>query len=120
MAEQRRHLAHPARPCNKRRRSRDQCMTHVATLICNPAKPVVYSALVDAARAELPGAGKPQWLAHNIAADIPFTAAPETTDRAVADMLRERFAETVDIVVQPAEGRRKKLFLADMDSTMIG
>jgi phosphoserine phosphatase len=95
-------------------------MAHVATLICNPTKPVVYTALVDAARAELSGAGKPQWLAHNIAADIPFIAAPGTTDRAVADMLRERFGETVDVVVQPAEGRRKKLFLADMDSTMIG
>src|SRR5689334_21782770 len=95
-------------------------MTHVATLICNPAKPVVYTALVDAARAELPGAGKPQWLAHNVAADIPFTAAPGTTDRAIAEMLRERFAETVDVVVQPVEGRRKKLFFADMDSTMIG
>jgi phosphoserine phosphatase len=95
-------------------------MTHVATLICNPAKPVVYTALVDAARAELPCAGKPQWLAHNVAADIPFTAAPGTTDRVVAEMLRERFADTVDVVVQPIEGRRKKLFLADMDSTMIG
>src|SRR5262249_12810875 len=26
----------------------------------------------------------------------------------------------VDVVVQPATGRRKRLFLADMDSTMIG
>ena len=29
-------------------------------------------------------------------------------------------ADGVDVVVQPAAGRRKKLFLADMDSTMIG
>ena len=35
-------------------------------------------------------------------------------------MLRERFPDGIDIVVQPAEGRRKQLFLADMDSTMIG
>ena len=28
--------------------------------------------------------------------------------------------EPVDVVVQPAAGRRKRLFLADMDSTMIG
>ena len=28
--------------------------------------------------------------------------------------------EPVDVVIQPHEGRRKKLFLADMDSTMIG
>ena len=95
-------------------------MTHVATLISNPAKPAVYTALVDAARAELPGAGKPQWLAHNIAADIPFTPPPDADSRAIASMLRERFPDGIDIVVQPAEGRRKQLFLADMDSTMIG
>ncbi len=95
-------------------------MTHVATLISNPAMPAVYTALVDAARAELPGAGKPQWLAHNIAADIPFTPPPDADSRAIAGMLRERFPGAVDIVVQPAEGRRKQLFLADMDSTMIG
>ena len=29
-------------------------------------------------------------------------------------------ADGIDVVVQPAAGRRKKLFLADMDSTMIG
>jgi phosphoserine phosphatase len=95
-------------------------MTHVATLISNPARPTVVTALVDAARAELPGAGKPQWLAQNIAADIPFTAPPGADDRATATMLRERFPDGIDVVVQPAAGRRKALFLADMDSTMIG
>jgi phosphoserine phosphatase len=95
-------------------------MTHVATLISNPARPTVVTALVDAARAELPGAGKPQWLAQNIAADIPFTPPPGADDRATAAMLRERFPDGIDVVVQPAAGRRKKLFLADMDSTMIG
>ena len=95
-------------------------MTHVATLISNPVRPTVVTALVDAARSELPGAGKPQWLAQNIAADIPFTPPSGTDNRAMADMLRERFPDGVDVVVQPAAGRRKQLFLADMDSTMIG
>ena len=95
-------------------------MTHVATLISNPARPTVVTALVDAARAELPGTGKPQWLAQNIAADIPFTPQPGANDRATAAMLRERFPDGIDVVVQPAAGRRKALFLADMDSTMIG
>jgi phosphoserine phosphatase len=95
-------------------------MTHVATLISNPAKPALYTALVDAARSELPGAGKPQWLAENLAADIPFTPEAGEDNRAIADRLRGRFPENVDVVVQPAQGRRKKLFLADMDSTMIG
>src|SRR5262245_16871851 len=95
-------------------------MTHVATLISSPAKPSVYTALVAAAQAELPGAGKPQWLAENIAADIPFTAPLGVEDRAIALEVRGRFGNTIDVVVQPAEGRRKRLFLADMDSTMIG
>jgi phosphoserine phosphatase len=95
-------------------------MTHVATLICNPAKPALFTALVDAARAELPGAGKPEWLADKIAADIPFTLPLGVTDRAVAVELRGRFPENIDVVVQAAAGRRKTLFLADMDSTMIG
>ena len=95
-------------------------MTHVATLISNPSRPTVITALVDAVRAELPDAGKPQWLAQNIAADIPFTPPTGTGDRAMADMLRERFPDGIDVVVQPATGRRKALFLADMDSTMIG
>jgi phosphoserine phosphatase len=95
-------------------------MTHVATLICNPAKPALFTALVDAARAELPGAGKPEWLADKIAADIPFTLPLGVTDGAVAVELRGRFPENIDVVVQAAAGRRKTLFLADMDSTMIG
>jgi phosphoserine phosphatase len=95
-------------------------MTHVATLISNPARPTVITALVDAVRSELPGAGKPQWLAQNIAADIPFVPPPGTESRAIANGLRERFADGIDVVVQPAAGRRKTLFLADMDSTMIG
>jgi phosphoserine phosphatase len=95
-------------------------MTHVVTLISSPAKPAVITALVDAVRSELPRPGKPQWLAHNIAADIPFAPPPGADSRALAGMLRERFPDAIDIVVQPAEGRRKQLFLADMDSTMIG
>ena len=36
-------------------------------------------------------------------------------------MLREAIGDApVDVVVQPAGGRRKRLLLADMDSTMIG
>ncbi len=41
--------------------------------------------------------------------------------RAIADRLREARGDLpIDIVVQPQRDRRKKLFLADMDSTMIG
>ena len=47
---------------------------------------------------------------------------PKSIDsRAVADRVRTALAgAAIDVVVQPAGGRRKALFLADMDSTMIG
>jgi phosphoserine phosphatase len=40
--------------------------------------------------------------------------------REFAAHLRSNLNGAIDIVVQPAPNRRKKLFLADMDSTMIG
>ena len=56
-----------------------------------------------------------------IAVDIPFAPGGDIDNRAVADDLRTVLAGLpVDVVVQPAAGRAKRLFLADMDSTMIG
>ncbi len=94
-------------------------MSLVATLICNPASPSLDSTLIEAARAILPDAGTPRWLFEGVAADISF-ANPE--DRAaVVKRLREALGDLpIDVVVQPEIGRRKRLFLADMDSTMIG
>lgn len=95
-------------------------MTHVATLICNPDQPVLDDAAIERARAALPGAAGTSWLAPSIAADIPFHPANATDLRALADRVREALAGTpIDVVVQPAAGRRKGLFVADMDSTMI-
>jgi phosphoserine phosphatase len=94
-------------------------MSLVATLICNPANPALDSSIVDGARAILPGAGPARWLFSEVAVDIPF-ASSEPID-AIAGRLREARGDLpIDIVVQPDIGRRKKLFLADMDSTMIG
>ncbi len=58
-------------------------------------------------------------LAPRIAADMPLPAA--ITQEAALNALRAALdGLPIDIVVQPAQGRRKRLFLADMDSTMIG
>lgn len=76
--------------------------------------------MVETAARLLPAPGTPAWLDESLAADIPF-APPEAIDnRALADSLRAALGAPVDVVVQPAAGRRKRLFLADMDSTMIG
>jgi phosphoserine phosphatase len=90
-------------------------MTHVATLIGTAD---AVSTAVEIARAALPGAGPPQRLGPG-AADIPFTAETAVDQRSLAERLRGT-TSGIDIVVQPAAARRKKLFLADMDSTMIG
>jgi phosphoserine phosphatase len=94
-------------------------MSLVATLICNPADPALDSSIVDGARAILPGAGPARWLFNEVAVDIPFTS--EEPIGAIAGRLRAARGDLpIDIVVQPEIARRKKLFLADMDSTMIG
>src|SRR3954470_13021545 len=94
-------------------------MSLVATLICNPANPALDSSIVDGARAILPGAGPARWLFNEVAVDIPFPSPDEIG--AIGGRLRHARGDLpIDIVVQPELDRRKKLFLADMDSTMIG
>jgi phosphoserine phosphatase len=94
-------------------------MSLVATLICNPADPALDSTVVDGARAILPSPGAAQWLFDEVAVDIPFSGSDDI--RQIENRLREARGDLpIDIVVQPQAFRRKKLFLADMDSTMIG
>jgi phosphoserine phosphatase len=94
-------------------------MSLVATLICHPASPALDSTLVDGARAILPSPGRAQWLFNEVAVDIPFDDAEDIG--IIANRLREARGDLpIDVVVQPEYNRRKKLFLADMDSTMIG
>lgn len=94
-------------------------MTHVATLIAG-GPGLLDDALVARAQAALPRAAAPAWLSKGEAADIPFSPESEIDQRALAARLRAALAAPVDAVVQPAAHRKKKLFLADMDSTMIG
>ena len=94
-------------------------MSLVATLICHPANPALDSTIVDGARAVLPSPGAARWLFDEVAVDIPFTGSDDI--RAIERRLRQARGDLpIDIVVQPEATRRKKLFLADMDSTMIG
>ncbi|MGY4403441.1 phosphoserine phosphatase SerB [Bradyrhizobium sp. USDA 3315] len=98
-------------------------MSLVATLICNPATPALDSTIVDGARALLPSPGPAQWLFNEVAADIPFESEDSSRDgiKTIEERVRQARGDLpIDIVVQPRIARRKKLFLADMDSTMIG
>jgi phosphoserine phosphatase len=94
-------------------------MSLVATLICNPVDPALDSTVVDGARAILPSPGPARWLFDEVAVDIPFTGSEDIAG--IAARLRQARGDLpIDIVVQPQAARRKRLFLADMDSTMIG
>ncbi|WP_414473681.1 phosphoserine phosphatase SerB [Microvirga sp. M2] len=91
----------------------------VATLVANPAKPVVTDDLVAEAAGALGHEAERTVLARGIAADliVPSSAEPGTVEASLRKALE---GQPVDIVVQPLATRRKRLFLADMDSTMIG
>lgn len=96
-------------------------MTHVATLVCDPTFPSLDDSVLRQALAALPNPAEPQWLDKGYAADIFFTPEPDADPRVSAERVRAAIGSArADVIVQPAQGRRKKLFLADMDSTMIG
>ncbi|WP_301075701.1 phosphoserine phosphatase SerB [Sphingomonas sp.] len=58
--------------------------------------------------------GVVEWLDEGDAADIQFAGQPSAARAAL-----EGGGDGVDVVVQPIEGREKRLLVADMDSTMI-
>ncbi len=89
-------------------------MTHVTTLIGPNALDALRYAQAVFPRAEDPVPLGPD------AADIFFTPDVGMDQRAVAEAFRAALGGKFDVVVQPTAHRRKKLFLADMDSTMIG
>jgi len=94
-------------------------MSSVATLISSTS--ALDDAALARARAALPSPGEKRWLDPGVAADIFFSAAGENDNRSLADRVRALLAErAVDVVVQVTASRRKRLFVADMDSTMIG
>src|SRR6201996_5958168 len=73
---------------------------------------------ISAARDRLAVAGcgptAHHWLDQDYAADLLFDADPVAARAALDGAF-----QGVDVVVQPAEGRIKRLLVADMDSTMI-
>ncbi|MHB8886571.1 MAG: phosphoserine phosphatase SerB [Methylovirgula sp.] len=96
-------------------------MTHVATFVSNLTRPVLNDEILHIAAQCLPAAQPPQWLDHAIAADILFTPNALDNDRAIGTRLHEALAEIpIDFILQTVATRRKRLFVADMDSTMIG
>ncbi|WP_135465962.1 phosphoserine phosphatase SerB [Crenalkalicoccus roseus] len=94
-------------------------MSHVLTLVAPPGG--LTPAQLGEVRAALQdlgaSAGTPDWLAPGEAADLPFAGlSPDQADAAARAALA---GAPVDAIAQEAEGRRKRLLLADMDSTIV-
>ena len=87
---------------------------YVVTLITTPQERTLDRALVDSLRNAW-GGGDAVWLAVDEAAEFVIPQMPDNLWQVWEDLQRA----CVDLVVQPLEGRRKKMLLADMDSTMI-
>lgn len=85
----------------------------VLCLIANPNDPAITSSLVDAIGREI--GGELNWLNHGIACEI---IAPKSTDP-VASARDIIGAEPIDVALVDEHARRKRLLIADMDSTMI-
>ncbi|CUH79068.1 phosphoserine phosphatase SerB [Tropicibacter naphthalenivorans] len=83
----------------------------IASLIAKPGQ--LDPALVDSLRNAF-GGGVATWLSMDEAAEFPLEAIPANFEE-----VRASIAAQADLNIVPAEGRRKKMLLADMDSTMI-
>jgi len=86
---------------------------YTATVLTNPA--ATLDAATVAALRDAFGGGEAVWLNPGVAAEFEMPEPPENLGR-VWNGLQ---GEGVDLVVQPSANRRKRLLIADMDSTMI-
>lgn len=96
-------------------------MNHILTLICNPRTADLCNDTCAMAIACLSQLGAEtaaaNWLAHGVACDIPFCGIDPQVAR---DTVQQNFQGLpIDIFAQKSRNRRKKLLLADMDSTMV-
>ncbi len=94
---------------------------YVATLVSNPSKPALSDALLSHLAQALPSNAKVIRLDRQIAIDVVFSARSQKETKETVEKIRQALAsEPIDVIVQPLATRKKSLFIADMDSTMIG
>ena len=84
------------------------------TLIAAPNTKNLELSLIESLRNAW-GGGDARWLAPAQAAEFAIDVMPDNRWDVWADVQ----AMGIDLIVQPTEGRRKRMLLADMDSTMI-
>jgi phosphoserine phosphatase len=87
------------------------------TLIAGPGTGTILADVISDLRIALPLAGAPDWLAPGSACDLQLAgiagdAAEGTARRAIGDA-------AIDVLIQPLAGRRKRILVADFESTII-
>lgn len=87
---------------------------YTVVLLTSPEDRGLDPALVENLRSAW-GGGTTRWLAPDEAAEFPVAQVPDNLWQVWEDFQAMR----VDLVVVPTKGRRKRMLLADMDSTMI-
>jgi phosphoserine phosphatase len=94
-------------------------MDHVLTLIAPPGglSATALHTARDALAALGAATGTPDWLSSAEAADLPFAGL--AADQADAAARAALSGAAIDIIAQAAAGRRKRLLIADMDSTIV-
>lgn len=91
----------------------------VTVLLAPPGRAALTTGLLAQARSILPNAGPSRWLAPEAAVELAFTADPAEKRAILAELQRSLAPFPVDVAIVPAANRRKKLLVADMDSTLI-
>lgn len=95
-------------------------MTYVTTLVSSPKKPMLDDSLLRQVARNLPAAQPAQWLDKGFAADILFTPRSAVEILSLQKIVLQILdGIAIDVFTQPVVARRKKLLVADMDSTMI-
>lgn len=96
-------------------------MTSVLTLIADPLQERLDDSMLVPVRGALEALGATveaaDWLAPATACDLPFSgAAEDAAHAAAAQVLAGR---RIDVIALPRAGRRKRVLVADMESTII-
>ncbi|HWI28748.1 MAG TPA: phosphoserine phosphatase SerB [Stellaceae bacterium] len=96
---------------------------NVLTLIAAPGATAPAAAAVESVVEALKRLGAAvsarRWLAPDVACDIPFEDLDPDQADAAARVALQALGGSFDLVAQPESGRRKRLLLADMESTII-
>ena len=87
---------------------------YIASLIANPIRANLDRSTVEAVRNAW-GGGDAHWLNVGVAAEFAVETLPQNQWDVWADLQKLG----IDLCIQKAEGRKKRLLIADMDSTMI-